>query len=74
MGDSAMAEQQHQQQDLRAGHQHLAHLRQVASALPAVVLVQHQHQPQVGLAEAGLEAHLQQLAHPHSQHRQQQQQ
>ena len=42
----------------QAGLQHLAHLRQD--------LVQHQgdsalrHQPQVALAEAGLEAHLQQ--------------
>jgi hypothetical protein len=33
--------------------------QQGALALPAVVSVQHQHLPQVGLAEAALEAHLQ---------------
>jgi hypothetical protein len=46
---------------LRAGRQHLAHLQQEASALPAQVLVQHHlaGTPQVALAEAGLEAHLQ---------------
>lgn len=52
-----MAERNYHQ----AGLQHLAHLRQEVSALPAVVLTQHQHQPQVALAEAGLEAHLQHI-------------
>lgn len=60
-----MAEHKHQQQDLRAGHQHLANLRQEDLVLPAVVLhqnqagVQHQlQQHQVALAEAGSEAYL----------------
>lgn len=39
-----MAEQQHQQQDLRAGLQHLAHLQQEASAHPVDLIHQHQHQ------------------------------
>ena len=45
-----MADYKHQQQDLRAGQQHLAHLQQDSA---------RQHQPQVALAEAGSEAHLQ---------------
>ena len=53
-----MAIQQRQQQDLRAGHQHLAHLQQEASAHQAVLI----HQHQAALAEAGLEAHLQHQA------------
>jgi hypothetical protein len=44
----------------RVAQQHLALRQQEASVLPAVVLVQHRHQPQVALAEAGLEAHLHQ--------------
>lgn len=61
-----MAEQQHQQQDFRQGLQHLAHLRQEASATPAVLIHQHQYQQGSELsrwaAEAALEAHLQQQA------------
>ena len=53
-----MAEHKHQQQDLRAGHQHLALLRQEALATPAVLI----HQHQAALAEAALEAHLQHQA------------
>jgi hypothetical protein len=53
--EQAMADSVHQQ----AGLQHLAHLRQEDS-VPQAVLV-HQHQHQVALAEAGLEAHLQHL-------------
>jgi hypothetical protein len=37
-----MATQQHQQQDLQPGQQHLAHLQQEASATPAVLIHQHQ--------------------------------
>jgi hypothetical protein len=37
-----MAEYKHQEQDLRAGHQHLANLNQEASATPAVLIHQHQ--------------------------------
>ena len=48
-----MAEPTHHQ----AGLQHLAHRRQEDSAHPVVLV--HQRQ-QVALAEAGLEAHLQQ--------------
>ena len=58
-----MAEHKPQQQDLRAGLQHLANLNQEASATPAGLVHQHQglaNQRQVVLAEAGLEAHLQQ--------------
>jgi hypothetical protein len=51
-----MAEYKHQQQDLRAGLQHLALRQQEASATPAALV----HQHQVALAEAGLEAYLQQ--------------
>ena len=60
-----MADYKPQEQDLRAAHQHLALRQQEASVLPAVVLAQHQHQPQVALAEAGLEAHLQHQLHQH---------
>jgi hypothetical protein len=49
-----MAEYKHQEQDLRAGLQHLANRNQEASATPAALV----HQHQVALAEAGLEAHL----------------
>jgi hypothetical protein len=38
-----MAEYKHQEQDLRVGLQHLAHLKQEASATPAVLIHQHQH-------------------------------
>ena len=58
-----MAEYKHQQQDFRAGLQHLANRNQEASAHPVVIIHQHQglaNQRQVALAEAGLEAHLQQ--------------
>ena len=58
-----MADYKHQEQDLRAAHQHLANLNQEASAIPAVLVHQHQglaNQRQVALAEAGLEAYLQQ--------------
>ena len=37
-----MAEYKHQEQDLRAAHQHLANLNQEASATPAVLVHQHQ--------------------------------
>jgi hypothetical protein len=49
---------------LRAAHQHLANRQQEASATPAVLI----HQHQVALAEAGLEAHLQQQAQVLRQH------
>jgi hypothetical protein len=49
-----------------AGLQHLAHLKQEDSVPQPAVLVQHQRPPQVGLAEAALEAHLQQQ-HPQGQ-------
>ena len=39
-----MAEYKHQEQDLRAGLQHLANRNQEASATPAVLIHQHQHQ------------------------------
>ena len=55
-----MAVQQQQQQDSRPGQQHLA-LRQQEASVPPVVLVQQLHH-QVALAEAGLEAHLQQVS------------
>ena len=51
-----MAGQAQQQQDFRAGLQHLALRNQEASAHPAVLV----HQYQVALAEAALEAHRQQ--------------
>ena len=51
-----MAEYKHQEQDLQVGLQHLANRNQEASAILAVLV----HQHQVALAEAGLEAHLQQ--------------
>ena len=57
-----MAEYKHQQQDLRAGLQHLANRNQEASATPVALVHQHPglaNQRQVALAEAGLEAHLQ---------------
>ena len=37
-----MAEYKHQEQDLRAGLQHLANRNQEASATPAVLIHQHQ--------------------------------
>ena len=37
-----MADYKHQEQDLRAAHQHLANLKQEASAIPAVLVHQHQ--------------------------------
>ena len=52
-----MAEQQPQHQ---ASLQHLAHLHQDLVARQGASVLQHQ--PQVALAEAGLEAHLQQQA------------
>jgi hypothetical protein len=60
-----MAGHKQQEQDLRAGLQHLAHLRQdLVQHLGASVL-QHQqgsvNRRQVALAEVGLEAHLQDL-------------
>jgi len=39
-----MAEHKHQQQDLRAGLQHLAHLQQGASVGPVDLIHQHQQQ------------------------------
>jgi hypothetical protein len=51
-----VADSVHQQ----AGLQHLAHLRQEDSVPRAVVLGQQHLQHQVALAEAALEAHLQQ--------------
>ena len=39
-----MADYKHQEQDLRAAQQHLAHRQQEASATPAVLVHQHQHQ------------------------------
>ena len=51
-----MAEHKHQQQDLRAGLQHLANLKQdLVPHLGDSVLQHHQ----AALAEAALEAHLQ---------------
>ena len=44
-----MAEYKHQEQDLRAAHQHLANRQQEALATPAVLILQHQ--AQVALAE-----------------------
>jgi hypothetical protein len=58
-----MADSVHRQ----AGLQHLALRQQEASARPVVVLVQHQRLPQVALAEAALEAHLQQQQQQHQQ-------
>ena len=55
-----MAEHKHQEQDFRAGLQHLANRNQEASAHPVVLV--HQHPYQVALAEAALEAHLQHQA------------
>lgn len=66
-----MADSGHHQ----AGVQHLARRQQEASAHPVAVLVQHQDQAalvavqalerqRLGLAEAALEAHLQQLQRP----------
>ena len=49
-----MAEHKYQQQDHRAGLQHLAHLQQDSAQPKAQVL----HQHRVALAEAALEAHL----------------
>ena len=70
-----MAEYKHQEQDLRAGLQHLAHRNQEASATPVQVLGQSPRH-RAALAEAGLEAHLQhQVLHQHQaggQHQQQQ--
>jgi hypothetical protein len=37
-----MADYKHQEQDLQATHQHLANLKQEASATPAVLVHQHQ--------------------------------
>ena len=57
-----MAEYKHQQQDFRAGLQHLANRNQEASAHPVVIILRHRdlaNQRQVVLAEAGSEAHLQ---------------
>ena len=57
-----MADYKHQEQDFRAGLQHLANRNQEASAHPVVIIHQHQglaNQRQVALAEADLEAHLQ---------------
>ena len=39
-----MADYKHQEQDLRAAQQHLANRNQEASATPAVLVHQHQHQ------------------------------
>ena len=58
-----MAEYKHQEQDFRAGLQHLANRNQdLVRRQGASVLQQQQgliNQRQVALAEAGLEAHLQ---------------
>lgn len=48
-----MAEYKHQEQDLRAGLQHLARRNQEASAHPAVLVLQHP----VASAVAGSVAH-----------------
>ena len=37
-----MADYKHQEQDLRAAHQHLANLKQEASATPVALVHQHQ--------------------------------
>jgi Ser/Thr protein kinase RdoA (MazF antagonist) len=37
-----MADYKHQEQDLRAAHQHLAHLKQEASATPVALVHHHQ--------------------------------
>ena len=64
-----MADYKHQQQDSRAGRQHLALRQQEASAAPVALV--HQLQLQAALehnpwaAEAALEAHLQQQLHQH---------
>ena len=52
-----MAEYKHQEQDFRAGLQHLANLNQASVPRQGASVLQRQ---QVTLAEAGLEAHLQQ--------------
>ena len=39
-----MADYKHQEQDLRAAHQHLAHRKQEASAIPVALVHQHRHQ------------------------------
>ena len=39
-----MADYKHQEQDLRAAHQHLANRQQEASVPQAVLVHQHQHQ------------------------------
>ena len=44
-----MAEYKHQEQDLRAGLQHLAKRNQEASATPAGLIHQHQAQGDLGL-------------------------
>jgi hypothetical protein len=36
-----MADYKHQEQDLRAAHQHLAHRKQEASAIPVALVHQH---------------------------------
>ena len=78
-----MAEHKHQQQDLRAGLQHLANRQQEASVPPVVLVLQHQCHQHLGHnpweAEAALEAHLRhragledQLLRPHLHQGQQQ--
>ena len=58
-----MADYNHQQQDFRAGLQHLANRSQEASVTPAVLIHQRRqgstNPHRIVLAEAGLEAHLQ---------------
>lgn len=57
-----MADYKQQQQDHRAGLQHLAHRHQDLVPRLGASVLQHQ---QVALAEAGLEAHLQHRLHQH---------
>ena len=58
-----MAEHKHQQQDLRAGQQHLAYRQQDSAHQQGALDPKLQHQHQRALAEAGLEAHLAQRQH-----------
>ena len=56
-----MAEYKHQQQDFRAGQQHLANRNQEASATPAALV----HQHQAALAAGLVHQHQSQVLHQH---------
>jgi hypothetical protein len=68
-----MAEYKHQEQDFRAGLQHLANLKQEASATPVVLI--HQHQVALAAVQdldrqqvAGLIQHQAGVQHQYQQH------